>query len=99
MLSSQFRTLRGVVPRILSGILMCAGWVAGLPIGCATTVWEHPEKGTANLQEDLAQCEERARHAAQEGDPHTGNVLSMQDHLNECLEARGYLKRPGVSRD
>lgn len=87
--------LSAAFSRIWGEILIYAGCVLGLLMGCGKTVWEHPVKGTGSLQQDLAECEERARHAAQEGDPHTGNVLSMQDHINECLEAHGYVKRSG----
>jgi hypothetical protein len=64
--------------------------------GCGKTVWEHPSKGSESFQQDLTACEKLAREAAQEGDPHTGNVLSVQDHINECLQVHGYVKR---SRD
>jgi hypothetical protein len=64
--------------------------------GCGKTVWEHPAKGTRSLQQDLATCEQWARQVAQEGDPHTGDVLSTQDHINECLQVHGYVER---SRD
>ena len=61
--------------------------------GCGITGWDHPVKGIGSLQQDLVACEERAKRVAQEGDPHTGNVLTVQDHIDECLEARGYVKR------
>ncbi|MEP7150519.1 MAG: hypothetical protein ABI856_02330 [Nitrospira sp.] len=52
-------------------------------------------KGIGGLQQDLAACGERATQGGQEGDPHTGNVLSVQDYIDECLQARGYVKRSG----
>ncbi len=76
-----------------NGVLWRAACVLGVMTGCGMSVWEHPVKGTGSLQQDLAACEERARQVAQEGDPHTGNVLSMQDHINECLQVHGYVKR------
>ncbi|MDF0643818.1 MAG: hypothetical protein P0111_07275 [Nitrospira sp.] len=95
VLSREFQTVSVTVVRLLSGVLLCAGCVVGLPIGCAKTVWEHPVKGTSSLPQDRAGCEERAGHLAQEGDPHTGNVQSMQDHIDECLRALGYVERSG----
>ncbi len=82
--------------RMRNEILWWAACVLGLMTGCGKTVWEHPVKGFEGLQQDLAVCEERAGQAAQEGDPHTGNVLSVQDHIDDCLQVRGYVKR---SRD
>lgn len=99
MLSRRFQTPSVPFPQILGWIVMSAGTVVGLSIGCTQTVWEHPVKGTKSLQQDMAECEERAGHAAQEGDPHTGNVLSKQDYITECLEAYGYSKRSGGVRN
>lgn len=78
-----------------NGGLWRAACILGLMASCGITRWEHPVKGIGGLQQDLAACEARARQGALEGDPHTGNVLSVQDHIDECLQARGYIKRSG----
>ena len=78
-----------------NGSLWRAACILGVMAGCGVTRWEHLMKGIGVLQQDMAACEARAKQSGQEGDPHTGNMLSLQDHIDECLQARGYVKRSG----
>lgn len=80
---------------IRSAMLLSTGCVSVVMTGCGSTVWEHPVKGTGSLQQDIADCTELAEHAVQEGDPHSGNVLPLQEHINGCLQGRGYVQRSG----
>jgi hypothetical protein len=73
-------------------VLVC---VLGVMAGCGRTVWDHPVKGTGSLQQDLADCRERAGRAMQEGDPHSGNAIPLQAHIDECLQRHGYVKGSG----
>jgi len=65
----------------------------GALAGCTSTVWNHPTRGTATLQQDLEECKRRAMQEAMDHDPHTGNMLPVQEQVHQCLRAQGYIQR------
>ena len=67
----------------------------GALAACGVRRSKHPMRGIGGLEQGSGACEQPVKQDGREGDPHTGGMLSMQDHIDECLQARGYLERSG----
>ena len=67
--------------------------------GSAGRLWrqemETSHEGNRRLEQGSGACEQPVKQDGREGDPHTGGMLSLQEHIDECLQARGYLERSG----
>ena len=73
--------------RISLLVVACAG-----TIGCARTVWVHPDYTPALFNKDSYECERDARQSGYFGTGIAG-AINMQSFFDRCMVARGWEKR------
>ena len=72
---------------------MLPGCIAlGLLTACTTPVWDHPT-GMAYFERDRSESTQQATNEEMAIDPHGGASIPVQNRVQECLRARGYVER------
>lgn len=63
-------------------------------VGCASTTYYHPYKGSDSFERDKRECMMQAEERAANWGAH-GNPFMIKDFMQECLEARGWEPQSG----